>query len=96
MLIRAVAGEANVPFFSIAASEFVELYVGMGAQRVRELFAKARKEAPAIVFIDEIDAVAKVSVCHGGVPLPRRSSSGFMPLDLNLLTLSVLCICYQL
>ena len=54
------AGEADVPFFSIAASEFVELYVGMGASRVRELFANARKEAPAIVFIDEIDAVAKV------------------------------------
>ncbi|KAI8474959.1 MAG: hypothetical protein J3K34DRAFT_489397 [Monoraphidium minutum] len=59
LLARAVAGEADVPFFSIAASEFVELYVGMGAMRVRELFANARKEAPAIVFIDEIDAVAK-------------------------------------
>eukprot|EP00210_Caulerpa_lentillifera_P008342 g7956.t1 len=59
MLAKAVAGEANVPFFSISASEFVELYVGMGAMRVRELFAQARKEAPAIVFIDEIDAVAK-------------------------------------
>ncbi|KAF5831580.1 ATP-dependent metallopeptidase Hfl [Dunaliella salina] len=53
------AWEANVPFFSISASEFVELYVGMGAMRVRELFTNARKEAPAIVFIDEIDAVAK-------------------------------------
>lgn len=57
---QAIAGEADVPFFSISASEFVELYVGMGAMRVRELFANARKEAPAIVFIDEIDAVAKV------------------------------------
>eukprot|EP00887_Chlorella_sp_A99_P001200 scaffold14.g1200.t1 len=56
---RAVAGEADVPFFSISASEFVELYVGMGAMRVRDLFAAARKEAPAILFIDEIDAVAK-------------------------------------
>ncbi|KAJ9510421.1 hypothetical protein QJQ45_015914 [Haematococcus lacustris] len=59
LLAKAVAGEAGVPFFSIAASEFVELYVGVGALRVRELFAAARKEAPAIVFIDEIDAVAK-------------------------------------
>lgn len=59
LLARAVAGEAGVPFFSISASEFVELFVGMGASRVRELFAAARKEAPAIVFIDEIDAVAK-------------------------------------
>jgi len=59
LLARAVAGEAGVPFFSISASEFVELYVGMGASRVRELFSNARKEAPAIVFIDEIDAVAK-------------------------------------
>mmetsp|Transcript_29054 Transcript_29054/g.61383 ORF Transcript_29054/g.61383 Transcript_29054/m.61383 type:complete len:743 (+) Transcript_29054:165-2393(+) len=59
LLAKAVAGEADVPFYSIAASEFVELYVGMGASRVRELFAKARRESPAIVFIDEIDAVAK-------------------------------------
>lgn len=59
LLAKAVAGEADVPFFSISASEFVELYVGMGAMRVRELFATARKDAPAIVFIDEIDAVAK-------------------------------------
>ena len=59
LLAKAVAGEAGVPFFSISASEFVELYVGMGASRVRELFSQARAESPAIVFIDEIDAVAK-------------------------------------
>ena len=59
LLARAIAGEANVPFFSISGSEFVELYVGVGASRVRDLFAEAKKEAPAIVFIDEIDAVGR-------------------------------------
>lgn len=59
MLARAVAGEANVPFFSISGSEFVEMFVGVGASRVRDLFAKAKKNAPAIVFIDEIDAVGR-------------------------------------
>lgn len=59
LLARAVAGEAGVPFISISASEFVELYVGMGAARVREVFARAKAQSPAIVFIDEIDAVAK-------------------------------------
>ena len=59
LLARAVAGEAGVPFFAVSASEFVELYVGMGASRVREIYAKARAAAPSIVFIDEIDAVAK-------------------------------------
>lgn len=59
LLAKAVAGEAEVPFISCSASEFVELYVGMGAARVRELFARAKKESPSIIFIDEIDAVAK-------------------------------------
>ncbi|CAK8565889.1 unnamed protein product [Lathyrus sativus] len=59
LLAKAVAGEAGVPFISCSASEFVELYVGMGASRVRDLFAKAKREAPSIIFIDEIDAVAK-------------------------------------
>jgi len=59
LLARAVAGEANVPFFSISGSEFVEMFVGVGASRVRDLFAKAKKNAPAIVFIDEIDAVGR-------------------------------------
>src|SRR3954471_12539229 len=57
LLARAVAGEASVPFFSITGSGFVELYVGVGASRVRDLFAEARKRAPSIVFIDEIDAI---------------------------------------
>ena len=59
LLARAVAGEAGVPFFSISGSDFVEMYVGVGASRVRDLFAEAKKEAPAIVFIDEIDAVGR-------------------------------------
>ncbi len=60
MLARAVSGEANVPFFSISGSEFVELFVGVGAGRVRDLFKMAKKAAPAIIFIDEIDAVGRV------------------------------------
>ncbi|CAI5514600.1 unnamed protein product [Closterium sp. Naga37s-1] len=59
LLARAVAGEAGVPFFSCAASEFVELFVGVGASRVRDLFQKAKSKAPCIVFIDEIDAVGR-------------------------------------
>ena len=59
LLARAVAGEAGVPFFSISGSEFVEMFVGVGASRVRDLFANAKKSAPAIVFIDEIDAVGR-------------------------------------
>jgi len=65
LLARAVAGEAGVPFFSVAGSSFVEMFVGVGAARVRDLFAEARKRAPAIVFVDEIDAI-------GG----RRAGSG--------------------
>ncbi len=59
LLARAVAGEAGVPFFSISGSDFVEMFVGVGASRVRDLFAEAKKEAPAIIFIDEIDAVGR-------------------------------------
>ncbi|MFD4755869.1 ATP-dependent zinc metalloprotease FtsH [Streptomyces sp. NPDC058426] len=59
LLARAVAGEANVPFFSASASEFIEMIVGVGASRVRELFAEARKVAPSIVFIDEIDTIGR-------------------------------------
>lgn len=59
LLARAIAGEANVPFFSISGSDFVEMFVGVGASRVRDLFADAKKHSPCIVFIDEIDAVAR-------------------------------------
>lgn len=59
MLARAVAGEAGVPFFSISGSEFVEMFVGVGASRVRDLFAKAKKNSPCIIFVDEIDAVGR-------------------------------------
>jgi len=58
LLARAVAGEAGVPFFSISGSEFVEMFVGVGAARVRDLFEQARSKAPAIIFIDELDALA--------------------------------------
>jgi cell division protease FtsH len=66
MLAKAVAGEANVPFFSISGSEFVELFVGMGASKVRDLFKQANEKAPCIVFIDEIDTIGK-----------KRDSRGF-------------------
>ncbi|MEW1638884.1 ATP-dependent zinc metalloprotease FtsH [Streptomyces sp. NPDC093801] len=69
LLARAVAGEAGVPFFSASASEFIEMIVGVGASRVRELFAEARKVAPAIIFIDEIDTIGRVrggSAAMGG------------------------------
>ena len=59
LLAKAVAGEAKVPFFSISGSDFVELYVGVGASRVRDLFEQAKKNRPCIVFIDEIDAVGR-------------------------------------
>lgn len=59
LLAKAIAGEANVPFFSISGSDFVEMFVGVGASRVRDLFAEAKKTAPCIIFIDEIDAVAR-------------------------------------
>ncbi|MCM2392969.1 ATP-dependent zinc metalloprotease FtsH [Streptomyces albipurpureus] len=67
LLARAVAGEAGVPFFSASASEFIEMIVGVGAGRVRELFAEARKVAPAIIFIDEIDTIGRVRGGGGGL-----------------------------
>ncbi|MDO4730303.1 MAG: ATP-dependent zinc metalloprotease FtsH [Candidatus Saccharibacteria bacterium] len=66
LMARAVAGEANVPFFSISGSEFAEMFVGVGASRVRDLFDKAKKNAPSIIFIDEIDAVAHKRDARGG------------------------------
>lgn len=59
LMARAVAGEANVPFFSISGSEFIEMFVGVGASRVRNMFEEARKEAPSIIFIDELDAIGR-------------------------------------
>ena len=59
LLAKAVAGEAGVPFFSISGSEFVEMFVGMGAAKVRDLFKQANEKAPCIVFIDEIDAIGQ-------------------------------------
>ncbi|MBF6557410.1 MAG: ATP-dependent zinc metalloprotease FtsH [Acidimicrobiales bacterium] len=70
LLARAVAGEAEVPFFSVAGSSFVEMFVGVGAARVRDLFAEARKRAPAIVFVDEVDAIGQ-----------RRGGSGVVSND---------------
>jgi cell division protease FtsH len=65
LLAKAVAGEADVPFFSVSGSSFIEMFVGVGASRVRELFNNAKKEAPAIVFIDEIDAIGKSRAAGG-------------------------------
>src|SRR5436189_3141274 len=62
LLAKAVAGEANVPFFSMSGSEFMEIFVGVGAARVRDLFAQAEVKAPCIVFIDELDALGKVRI----------------------------------
>jgi len=69
LLAKAVAGEANVPFFSISGSDFVEMFVGVGAARVRDLFAQAQNHAPCIIFIDELDALGKA---RGGNPLGRH------------------------
>merc|ERR1712164_131319 len=59
LLAKAIAGEAGVPFFSISGSDFVEMFVGVGASRVRDLFKKAKDKAPSIIFIDEIDAIGR-------------------------------------
>ena len=64
LLARAVAGEAGVPFFSISGSEFVEMFVGVGAARVRDLFEQARRAAPCIIFIDELDALGRAGMAR--------------------------------
>ncbi|TVR79172.1 MAG: ATP-dependent metallopeptidase FtsH/Yme1/Tma family protein [Rhodospirillales bacterium] len=73
LLARAVAGEANVPFFSISGSEFVEMFVGVGAARVRDLFEQARKAAPSIIFIDELDALGQARGAGQGMPSGGQS-----------------------
>uniref|UniRef100_UPI000491C81A ATP-dependent metallopeptidase FtsH/Yme1/Tma family protein n=1 Tax=Pseudonocardia acaciae TaxID=551276 RepID=UPI000491C81A len=76
LLARAVAGEADVPFFSVVGSSFVEMYVGVGAARVRDLFAEARKRAPAIVFVDELDAIgARRAGTHAMVSNDEREQT---------------------
>ena len=75
LLAKAVAGEANVPFFSLAGSDFVEMFVGVGASRVRDLFKEAQKQAPCIIFIDEIDAIGKSRDSrYGGVNDEREQT----------------------
>ncbi len=80
LLAKAVAGEANVPFFSISGSDFVEMFVGMGASRVRDLFQQAAKVAPCIIFIDEIDAVGRArTTATGTIPSRSRRSTSCSP-----------------
>src|SRR5579862_2404855 len=75
LLARAVAGEAGVPFFSINGSEFVEMFVGVGAARVRDLFAQAREKAPAIIFIDELDALGRARSAFAGGGLDEKEQT---------------------
>jgi len=75
LLARAIAGEANVPFFTISGSDFVEMFVGVGASRVRDMFEQAKKNSPCIIFIDEIDAVGR----HRGAGLGAAMTSASKP-----------------
>ena len=80
LLAKAISGEAGVPFFSISGSEFVEMFVGVGASRVRDLFKKAKESAPCLVFIDEIDAVGRQRGCLLYTsPSPRDRTRSRMP-----------------
>ena len=84
LLARAVAGEAGVPFFTISGSDFVEMFVGVGASRVRDLFAEAKKNSPCIVFIDEIDAVARRrGTGMGGGHDEREQTLNQMPVEMD-------------
>jgi cell division protease FtsH len=84
MLAKAIAGEAKVPFFSIAGSDFVEMFVGVGASRVRDLFEQAKKNAPSIIFIDEIDAVGrKRGAGHGGGNDEREQTLNAMLVEMD-------------
>jgi len=75
LLARAVAGEAGVPFFSISGSDFVEMFVGVGAARVRDLFEQAKRHAPCIIFIDELDAIGRQRSLHAGVANDEREQT---------------------
>src|SRR5256884_9951976 len=75
LLARAIAGEANVPFFSISGSDFVEMFVGVGASRVRDLFHKANHQAPGIIFIDELDAIGRQRGVHVGAVNDEREQT---------------------
>ena len=86
LLAKAVAGEAGVPFYSVSGSDFVEMFVGVGASRVRDLFATARKTKPCIVYIDEIDAIGKArgNGKSGGGGQERESTLNQVRLALGL------------
>src|SRR5262249_42206418 len=75
LLARAVAGEARVPFFSLSGSDFVEMFVGVGAARVRDLFVQAKQKAPCIIFIDELDAVGRQRGIHVGAVNDEREQT---------------------
>ena len=83
LLARAVAGEANVPFFSMSGSEFVEMFVGVGAARVRDLFAQAKQKAPCIIFVDELDAIGRVRQVGGMAHEEREQTLNQLLVELD-------------